>query len=1059
MHFSVVSFPVCWGGVFVCIVLTGCENFLSGGRIKEQIEEQIDYANAPSYEIRMECDDGYGSFVTPTILSKKVTDSFDVEFKIASGVKFVGWKSYSKSADGTLTELSSEYISFTSHNAETSEGIYKTTAKFQKLAEGIVIKPTCFAYPAVVEYFPNKKDTENFANTPIEITFNMPMESAESPFDFENVSLTVNGTSLASYFNKEFNSEKTVLTLTPKTNDLINYITTKEVAFIEVKVALSDSISVTRGKTILPFMQTKDSTFTVKYKGEKDETPPKKLEFFVTRHPITLETANTIADKDKFLLETYSDYTQETYQKDLKNKNNGTFYIYGKYFTNGKSIKSVCLTDGYSDTTIYTSKNAEFSTDENGNTIFCLKYINTKNIQYNLRRDMECFVTDNLENVSDSIKFTYYQKPLRFDLGLLLYNLSPEDSFSSDFYETSRKIIKISYDTAALGYNNFIKQNTDSLLIYDTSYEQYRTGFDKDFYTDYFDSYIFECEYTDDSGVVRHGTFTNNKEKMIFQYEIENVQKLNGLNFKISVTDELQNRAETEITFPVPSAIASIDSVSGSTNKKITFASDIDKKYGMNIDTFLVDKDAMTSAGATMQEGKVYKVVPEYFLQTNYNNATYTYNIYKLVGDLSEEVYTTSSSMQAVPDVELDGTPTYKISDADSSYMDITVKIKQDSWTKFDKIYVVDSSTKYSFQKNEYSLLLPKFRRCSTMCSYATNLTIYGIKNGVRSNGTLCTIPKLTGSENDYKAPVIKVLRKNFDYFTVTLSDEEGGSGADYANVLNIKKIDGTYKYILNGANNFTVDVPVWDLEELSDSSFEDYNYIYIDVEGYDNKGNKGTNSSDDIIHMEPFIRKYKITKSSNTWTFSSLETNGYADNLEYYTLTSSESNWQWSETANRGSRTGSTNLNNYAITFPSSSVFVKIIRSDPVTGTSPTGYKTQYDYSPLYYYTGTWNTGDYDLIIPNGSSKTSVGISSDAPVFVQTLVTSRPYSECSQWSPEKWEFNRKHFGEKLLSFSTSDKNAKRYAIPMDKISSGECYCVIAHFADGTSTISEVMQK
>ena len=47
----------------------------------------------------------------------------------------------------------------------------------------------------------------------------------------------------------------------------------------------------------------------------------------------------------------------------------------------------------------------------------------------------------------------------------------------------------------------------------------------------------------------------------------------------------------------------------------------------------------------------------------------------------------------------------------------------------------------------------------------------------------------------------------------------------------------------------------------------------------------------------------------------------------------------------------------------------------------------------------------------------------------------------------------------KLLDFTPEDHGLQKYSIPVDEIEPGECYVVVAHFADGSSVKSRVFQK
>ena len=177
------SLNVCRGGLLFCIALlfSGCENFLEGASIKRQIEEEIDYAKAPSYEIRVECDGGAGEITTEKRLSKKVRDEFTVEFEAASDdVQVAGWRAYLQNGDGTFSELTNEYVLFFSYNTGNTDGIYRTNVRFQKAAEGtILIRPYCI-FPT---FFPPYNPAGYNQDTGIKITFNVPV-NPESFGDF-----------------------------------------------------------------------------------------------------------------------------------------------------------------------------------------------------------------------------------------------------------------------------------------------------------------------------------------------------------------------------------------------------------------------------------------------------------------------------------------------------------------------------------------------------------------------------------------------------------------------------------------------------------------------------------------------------------------------------------------------------------------------------------------------------------------------------------------------------------------------------------------------------------
>ena len=139
---------------------------------------------------------------------------------------------------------------------------------------------------------------------------------------------------------------------------------------------------------------------------------------------------------------------------------------------------------------------------------------------------------------------------------------------------------------------------------------------------------------------------------------------------------------------------------------------------------------------------------------------------------------------------------------------------------------------------------------------------------------------------------------------------------------------------------------------------------------------------------------------------------------------------------------------------------YIKIVLKEQFTYDKYPYEETKYNYSnPMYYYNGSAAAGssENNFIIPNGSSKEKVVIGSDYPVFVHTVVTSRPLKECKTWDYPEWEYFNEYVGEKVLHCETS--SPKVYTIPLSEIDRGKYYVVIAHYADGDALMSDIMTK
>ena len=86
--------------------------------------------------------------------------------------------------------------------------------------------------------------------------------------------------------------------------------------------------------------------------------------------------------------------------------------------------------------------------------------------------------------------------------------------------------------------------------------------------------------------------------------------------------------------------------------------------------------------------------------------------------------------------------------------------------------------------------------------------------------------------------------------------------------------------------------------------------------------------------------------------------------------------------------------------------------------------------------------------------------VSSDQPVYMCTASTKHSMHECINWTSEKWETMHLIYNERLLDFSPDNFGSiKTYNLDTTPLDDGDCYVVIAHYADGHTVMSNVMEK
>lgn len=1037
--------------LFCLLFLSSCENFLNGGNVRNQIEDKIAYKNAKDISISLDCKD-MGIIIPESTMTGKLGYDMEIQF-IPNTEKYViknQNKIFKAVSRKDVSKSLEDYVKFTpvkQTELDKKDGIYRAKVKVIKENEDILICPDCILLPSVTSYTP-AAGTKNFANTPVVITFNMLIPQNKIK---DNISIFYNDIDCTSQLFENpvvsevlINGEKrTQVTIKPKALALRNFIKDDQSAsVIDMDVSLSEEIVIVEENITIPLKQDSNSKFKVRYSSEIELDPPTENIFFVTAHEIELDSAETLSD-GKFAMGDFDlSKTKADSEKIIQNKCGSILYIYGKYFDDGSGVKNVSVVEqrikartNYTDVTedeipvTYQadSENAEFFDDGTGFTTFYIKHpIQSEEGAVNLKVSVKDFC----DNVSTIKNFTA-MKMDKIGEGFThaLYNSTSNTTPTFADYIQNYKKVRIQ-----LGHPNYI----------------YGTIYDPN------ERFTLIGKYPDKNGVEFSEQCTYVSDN---NYTLElNVDSLNGLPFHVIIRDEFGHEKEADFTFPEPPVL-----------KSITEKPDReDGKYEVIFydSVLLYELDAQGN-GTKLNSTRIDNSTVAYYCDPNlqYYVCNTRYSFYGQP-QLFEVTKLQTPDNVVITDVSCSKNET-------AGYYNMTVSVAPDSWQKFDRIFIDDSFTAvWNFKKDSLTHTISY-----SISAAGTQHTLFGSKGVSRSNGTPINVV-VDKAALDNEAPDIYGLTGNqtwkstfedADYYNYKLADAYNDISYgfldfdNYSGYLDPDEIAPETEFIFH--------IPVWDLEEASEKnngsvasyiSSSMFTKAFLECE--DVAGNYRDEYKELIFNtLTTFkVSNYQYDPDSPTCNLvaepksnkDSLGTvNVYVAKLTPPSAQSNEIYYSWIQEGDAQNKSAEKTGSKYTISgvsLPKDS-FVKILVK-----------KNQDVFADAQYiYTGAvQNTGEYDYIIANGSSKDSVVVSSDAPAFVHTLVTGKTYEECKDWTIEEWEHHRRHIGDKYLEFTTGSL-PKVYSIPMDKIKAKrwKCYVVVVHFADGSKVMSEVKQR
>ena len=161
------------GGLLAAIVFSSCQNFLKGSDAKQELQRAIEYANAPTYTIKINYQNKTGVVKSPAgaQADKKVSDIFTVCFDPFADYEFLYWKIIDASTDKELKN--GEYLSLQSISES------ETLCTFNKAPENgmqISLYPVTVERPQILSNSPVYLAEGVFKDSTIQIVFDYDMD-------------------------------------------------------------------------------------------------------------------------------------------------------------------------------------------------------------------------------------------------------------------------------------------------------------------------------------------------------------------------------------------------------------------------------------------------------------------------------------------------------------------------------------------------------------------------------------------------------------------------------------------------------------------------------------------------------------------------------------------------------------------------------------------------------------------------------------------------------------------------------------------------------------------
>ncbi len=1093
---------------FTAATLISCENFLKGSNTPQQLERLVSYANAPGCTVLLKSDEAMGSFMAGDSTELKV--GYETEFYYSANINNCILEDViAQSATDSGMNMS-DYISIKITERDDETGFYKINIKLLQKASNIIITPVCLAFPYVKAHSPANDSEAVFANTPIILTFNVPMEAAETSyaqtlFNYKNIFLSYNGKDVTQYFEAPvFNEEKTVLTLTPSPS-FINFLQETKEIVVPVEVGLGESIAIKKGNRILALRQNENSYFTVHYKPESERIAPVKAGygFFASKEDYELEELNNMTQPQLEELKMFSEgnlsikgnITAEEYnQKVVQNITGGDVYIYGRYYDKDSGVNSVSVTFQYNnDREGILLRNKPHTPDiyyvnSNYSNAWFIKngdYVLFK-LKYNVSEGDGAYifnvnVSDTCNNAAVQEDFTAFRDTV-LELGeLKVFNIYNDlDDNTSDESDRLKAVTNI---FNAGKYNETIK--TIQFLYKKQVYANVTAAGLLDFFVKYINA---------ENEEVTEPVSVDEKDNRLHKHTL-NVEHVHDLKITIIAKDAFGNEASCDFDFPpMPQIYSDSRVVYLPGDAKVTAHYNISKEDDVYVKGYASKVKYPNDTFTCPNPSYSNQDKPAYVFYENGLLFSETHAQPLAIAQSIQTVFTLDPS-KTIPDgvsiLSIDPDVT-----DDGRFYTRTIKIPDNTWAllgdEYDYLMVVTSLTSNpGIQVSDACVGLFE-KGCTTKIIYSNGpetikkyYFLVGIKGEVKSK--LSSSWKTFRPEDEQiealnKELFFKAVPKFDGVFCATQSSDNmlQETGFDKCNdMLYLPNVDALVENVevtVNNAYRYTIGPDkIGTTKDFfvihEDTNNENSNYVIpiMDFSFGENlvsinfSNQYGSSSFEKLMTIEKspltFITPEGLPSSTITLKSAPCEINTIDDEMWgsfVYIAYFDADGWH-----NYKERCKLTNSAHFTIKEENSLyIYSKELTEVPLNTFIKVSTNISYgdSCSNTIFYNGASSHGKAsDRLINLGDEFL---VASDQPVYIFTTGSMHSYDECSKWTVEDWETFHIKSNERYLDFSVVPAGTMLFYTPDTTWMPDDCcYVVIAHFADGHVEISEVKEK